>query len=324
MNYDVYLGTSADPPLVSSDQLDTFYDPGALASSTLYFWKVIAKDSYGSTSTSPIWYFVTNSPPIANTTGIYSGVEGQAIILDGSNSNDSDGSIVCYEWDVDNDGTFDYTCSSSPTQSHVYAQDGPYTIRLRVTDNIGATDEITAIANISDTSPTASFTGSPTIGTPPLTVNFTNSTTGYDQPLSYEWDFDNDGNFTSILLNPSYDYPVGLYSVKLKVTDSDGSTNTLLRTDYISSCMYSVRVIGTTTVYFNYLQNAYDNAVTSDIIQSQDTVLTENPMFDINKIVTFKGGYNCDYTTNTGYTIIDGNVRISDGEVKMENFRISK
>ena len=165
--------------------------------------------------------------------GPYTGTEGEAITLDGSGSTDPDGTITLYEWDIDNDGTFDYS-SSLATQSHTYAQQGTYTINLRVTDDLGATDEATTTATISDTLPTADFTGSPTSGLAPLTVNFTDNSTGYDQPLSYEWDFDNDGIIDSTVQNPSNIYTAGTYSTSLTATDSDGSTNSLTRTDYIA------------------------------------------------------------------------------------------
>ena len=187
---------------------------------------------------------LANNPPAADTDGPYTGIEGQTITLDGSGSTDSDGSIVLYEWDIDNDGTYDYS-SSSATRNHTYTRQGTYTIKLRITDNLGATDEATTTAAISDTSPTADFTGSPTSGTTPLTVNFTGNSTGYDRPLSYEWDFDNDGIIDSTGLNPSYTYSdQGTYTVKLAVTDSDGSANTLSRTDYITVTLpvYSLTV----------------------------------------------------------------------------------
>ncbi len=177
---------------------------------------------------------IGNTVPAADPNGPYTGIEGQVIDLDGSDSSDSDGSIVLYEWDINNNGTYDYS-SSLPTRSHTYAQQGTYTIKLRVTDNLGATDAATTTATISDTSPTANFTGSPANGTAPLTVNFTNNSTGYDQPLSYEWDFDNNGTIDSADTNPSYTYSdTGTYTVKLTVTDSDGSADTLTRTDYIT------------------------------------------------------------------------------------------
>lgn len=175
-----------------------------------------------------------NNSPIADAGGPYSGIEGQAITLNGNGSTDSDGSIVLYEWDVTNDGTYDYS-SAVATQSHTYVQQGTYTIKLRVTDDLGATGVATTTAAISDTSPTADFTASPILGPAPLTVNFTNNSTGYDQPLSYQWDFDNNSSVDSTAPNPSYTYTnQGIYTVKLTATDSDGSTNSLIKTNYIT------------------------------------------------------------------------------------------
>ncbi len=173
--------------------------------------------------------------PVANPGGPYANIEGQTITLNGSGSTDPDGYIALYEWDVDNNGIYDYS-SSSPTQNHTYAQQGTYTIRLRVTDNIGATNEATTTATISDTSPTAVFTASPTSGLAPLTVNFFDNSTGYDQPLTYAWDFDNNGIIDSTEQNPSVIYTTpGTYTVKLTVTDSDGSQSASIMTDYITA-----------------------------------------------------------------------------------------
>jgi len=177
---------------------------------------------------------VTNNSPTANTGGPYSSVEGQAITLNGSVSADPDGSITLYEWDINNDGTYDYS-TSNPTRSHTYAQQGTYTIKLRVTDNLGKTGTASITAVISDTSPTADFTAGSTSGTAPLSVSYSNTSAGYDQPLTYAWDFDNNGTTDSTLNNPSYTYnDAGTYTVKLTVTDSDGSTKTLTRTSYIT------------------------------------------------------------------------------------------
>ncbi|HDH13515.1 MAG TPA: PKD domain-containing protein [Nitrospirae bacterium] len=262
-----------------------------------------------------------NYLPISDPNGPYPGTEGQAKCFDGSASYDPDGIIVLYEWDIDNDGVFDYS-SSSPTVCHIYAQQGTYTIRLRVTDDLGATGEATTTATISDTSPTANFTGLPASGLAPLTVNFTDSSTGYDQPLSHEWDFDNDGVIDSTGQNPSYIYTTaGTYTVKLKVTDSDGSTDSLTRTDYITvdACLSPVRI---SPVYYDTLQAAYDAAVEGDTIQSQAVVFTEDLNINSNISVTLEGGYNCDYTTITGETTINGNMTINDGTVTIMDFNL--
>ncbi len=265
---------------------------------------------------------IPNQVPVADASGPYIGVEGQAIILDGSASVDVGGTIELYEWDIDNDGTFEYI-TSLPTQSHTYALEGIYTIRLKVTDDFGTSDEATTTATVSDALPTADFTGSPTNGITPLTVNFTDNSRGYDQPLSYEWDFDNNGTTDSTGRYPAYTYnTAGIYTVNLTVTDSDGSVNSLARTDYISACLSPVRIGGATPLYFSTLQAAYDAAVDGDIIQSRAVSLAGDLDLNRNISVTLQGGYNCDYTTITGTTTLNGTLTDSDGTAGIGGFVI--
>jgi PKD repeat protein len=264
-----------------------------------------------------------NSPPTANAGGPYTAEEGEAVLLDGSGSTD-DGSIVSYEWDIDNNGSYEYS-SASPTQSHTYTQTGTYTVRLRVTDDVGETDEATTTANISDSTPNADFTATPTSGGAPLTVNFTNNSTGYDQPLSYEWDFENDGTVDSTAQNPSHIYNAqGTNTVKLTVTDSDSSTNTLIRTNYItvSGCADPPTKIDGTSEYYGTLQAAYAAAQNNDTILMRDEAYTENLVLNEDKSVTLKGGYGCDYATKTGMSILNGNITIDGGTITIEDIVI--
>jgi PKD repeat protein len=268
-----------------------------------------------------------NNPPVVYPGGPYSGEEGQAIILDGSGSSDPDGTVDLYEWDIDNNGTYDYS-SSSPTQNHTYAQDGTYTVKLRVTDNNGATDDGITTATISDTSPTAGFTGSPTSGPAPLTVTFTGSSTGYDQPLTYAWDFDNNGNVDSTDQNPLHTYSdIGTYSVKLTVTDSDNSSASILKTDYITVCSpYFVRIAGPPPSYYSTLQEAYNAAENWDTIQSMQYTFIEELVLNRDITVTIEGGYNCNYLTVDGNTTVQvqDSVTIESGNVTIENFVIEE
>jgi hypothetical protein len=58
--YDVYLGTSNPPPMISYNQSEEFYDPDPdLSTSTTYYWQIIARDVQGATTTGPIWSFET-------------------------------------------------------------------------------------------------------------------------------------------------------------------------------------------------------------------------------------------------------------------------
>jgi PKD repeat protein len=261
---------------------------------------------------------VTNIPLIANPGGQYTGVEGEAIVLDGSNSV---GNIVLYEWDTDNDNIYEYS-SPSPTQSHIFTEAGSYyIIRLRVTDDLDSTAEALTLAYILDALPTADFTGSPTSGMAPLTVNFTSNSTGFDQPLTYEWDFDNDGTVDSSEENPSYIYSnSGTYAVNLTVTDSDGSSDSLTRTNYITVCYPPARITGVAPVHYSSMQAAYDDAEDGGTIQSQAQVFVEDLTINRNISLTLEGGYDCDYSTHIGITTLHGDMTISNGIVTLENF----
>jgi len=56
--YDVYFGTSSNPPLVSDNQTATSYTP-TLAAGTTYYWKVVASNSLGDSPASSVWSFQT-------------------------------------------------------------------------------------------------------------------------------------------------------------------------------------------------------------------------------------------------------------------------
>jgi hypothetical protein len=59
--YDVYLGITTTPPLVSMKQNTTSYVPPTLAPSTLYYWRIIAWDSHNASTKGPLWHFATES-----------------------------------------------------------------------------------------------------------------------------------------------------------------------------------------------------------------------------------------------------------------------
>jgi hypothetical protein len=78
--------------------------------------------------------------------------------------------------------------------------------------------------------PTAAFTGSPTSGTYPLDVSFTDQSTGV--PTSWSWTFGDGG--TSTARNPSHTYTaVGTYTVSLTATNANGSDDEI-KVDYIT------------------------------------------------------------------------------------------
>jgi hypothetical protein len=69
VTYDVYFGETNPPPLIYSNFPDTTYDPGTMQFGTTYYWKIVARDTHGATTTGPIWSFTTgsNDPPYTPT-----------------------------------------------------------------------------------------------------------------------------------------------------------------------------------------------------------------------------------------------------------------
>ena len=266
---------------------------------------------------------VTGLPQLAaNAGGPYSAVEGTDVVFNGSGS---DGTVTLYEWDVDCDGIYEYSTVSS-TQLHTYAQSGTYTVNLRVTDAGGNTSEATTTATISDASPTAAFSTDTTTGSGPLTVNFINSSTGYDQSLIFAWDFDCDGTTDSTLKNPSHTFTTaGTYTVLLRVTDSDGSIDTLMKTNYITvtsgsgieEC--SNFPIKKNSFYYSTLQNAHDSAAEGESIKLHKLNISNSLSVSRDVTVILQGGYNCDYSGTEGMTSINGNITVNTGTLIIGN-----
>jgi PKD repeat protein len=120
----------------------------AYASPDTYTVTLTVTDDQGRTGTTSQQVTVTAPPnqlPQASFTHTENGL---ATSVNGTGSNDPDGSIVSYSWnwgDLTPNG-------SGGTASHTYAAAGDYTVTLTVTDNRGGTD--TATATVSVAAPT--------------------------------------------------------------------------------------------------------------------------------------------------------------------------
>ncbi len=80
---------------------------------------------------------------------------------------------------------------------------------------------VEVLSDLVPEAPAADFSASPTSGTAPLTVRFTDQSTG--GITDWEWDFDSDGRVDSTEQNPSHTYEfAGNYTVSLRVTGPGG------------------------------------------------------------------------------------------------------
>ncbi len=139
----------------------------------------------------------------------------------------STGDPTSWLWDF-GDGT---PTATAQNPSHEYTSAGTYTVTLTVS-NVGGEDTETKENYITAGVPTtvADFVGEPTSGPAPLTVTFTDLSTG--DPTSWLWDFGDSG--TSAQQHPSHTYAdVGTYTVSLTATNIFGS-DTEIKTDYVT------------------------------------------------------------------------------------------
>jgi len=146
------------------------------------------------------------------------------VSFDGTSSRDSDGSIVSYEWDWTNDGSYDAT-GSMP--SHQYPDYGSYSVKLRVTDNEDGTDTCTAWIIFTNTPPTAVITTPIYYDNLSVTVYADESSDPDGSIVEYAWDWTNDGTYDSYGITKTHTYSSnGTYSIKLRVTDDEGAEDT--------------------------------------------------------------------------------------------------
>ncbi len=95
-----------------------------------------------------------NIAPTADAGGPYEGTTADSIMITGSASDDSDGSIATYAWDLDYDGEYDDATGETVTFSS--ATEGTFIVGLQVTDDDGATSVDTGTIKISQVGDEAS------------------------------------------------------------------------------------------------------------------------------------------------------------------------
>jgi hypothetical protein len=147
ITYDVYFGTASSPPKVSSNQSTTTYNPGTLAYSTMYYWKVVAWDENHNTAEGPIWHFTTianpNSAPNTPTiTGPEKGKPGSTYkyTITGTDPDQGDTVYAYVMWgdDTITDWVGPYDSGEAFSVTHTWAETGTYTVQVKLKDDHGA------------------------------------------------------------------------------------------------------------------------------------------------------------------------------------------
>lgn len=146
----------------------------------------------------------------------------------GEDSNDLDGEIVQYEWDLDGDGEFEIRGVDKKEVEQVFYKIGEHPVRLRVTGqnhDFSIDEKVIVVVAAEEkiraeiVSPDSDFEG-----TAPLSITFdgSRSYTRSGKIVKYEWRVDNaEKSFIGRKMQRVFDIP-GEYEVLLTVENEDG------------------------------------------------------------------------------------------------------
>ncbi|MCA9544516.1 MAG: PKD domain-containing protein [Myxococcales bacterium] len=184
-------------------------------------------DSFGATGQTPFSVLVEDVDPVADPGGPYIVRQGEALTFDGTGSRPGSAAdpLSSYRWDF-GDGSAPVEGAAVTAPVHTYDRDGLYDARLVVRDEDSAAQAVVQVV-VRDVNPVIQQ-----VTVPPdpydgarLTFQVTARPGAPADPVvSYEWDFDGDGDFDSVLPDGTaswrYTEP-GDYEAVLQVRDND-------------------------------------------------------------------------------------------------------
>lgn len=191
-----------------------------------------------------------NTPPVADANGPYETDEGVPVALDGSASYGIDGTIVTWDWDLDDDG--DYDDAFGVVVDTTFPDSGVYSIGLLVIDDHGLTDTDSTVVTVLNVAPAvtvdiasqdvqysdyiADVTVTATdVPADVLTISTTWSVDGGAAVVGLPGDLaltDSGCTVNSIqtcewVLAGQITEPAGVYTVEMTVEDGDGGATTV-------------------------------------------------------------------------------------------------
>ncbi len=188
-------------------------------------------DDDNATNRSSVIVTVMNVAPVALGSASTDSVSTLADVIFVADGHDSDGAVMGYEWDFEDDGTFDWVSSDPETAYHSYDDDGLYVAVLRVTDDDGATALDSLEITVTNRPPEAESDMTASGGTTDVGIEFDGHGSDDDgEVVLYEWDFDGDGEYdwnSPDGAHTIFKYATeGTFEARLRVTDDDGDLDT--------------------------------------------------------------------------------------------------
>jgi PKD repeat protein len=175
--------------------------------------------------------FIVNAAPVGRFTRniTYPNV-GQSVRFDaGTTTDDETLTNSAYEWDFDNNGSYEQV---GEVVQRTFATPGDKPVRMRVTDSLGRTDTVPVTVHV-NRPPVATFLFGPRAPRVNDLVEFTSVSDDPDDPITLEeWDLDGDGQYDDARgTTAAHRFTtVGSHTVRLRVRDSRGRTDTTAQT----------------------------------------------------------------------------------------------
>ncbi|HVM61307.1 MAG TPA: PKD domain-containing protein, partial [Verrucomicrobiae bacterium] len=233
--------------------------------------------AYGGSSTNAQnnYIVVTNPPPpVAAFTGSPTiGVAPLAVTF----TDGSTGSITNWYWDFGDGATTNFTVETDP--SHTYAA-GTYNVTLIATGYGGSTTNTQSNYIVSAVPPVASFTGTPTNGTAPLAVTFTDTSAGAITNRCWSFGDSATTNTTATSLSHTYSNG-GTYTVSLTIW-AYGGTSTNTQANYIVALNPPNLVVNPASLTYGSVTIGQTGSLSFSVINTGDlplsgTVATASP-----------------------------------------------
>jgi PKD repeat protein len=242
-----------------------------------------SNDYYTSWTNKSNYITVTTPPPVANfTSNVTTGLFPLSVGFTDTSSN----TPASWNWSFG-----DGTVSALQNPSHEFTTGGNYTVNLTATNDGGSNSAYKYITVYNTT--TSTFSGTPTSGTVPLSVTFTDTSSN---GTTYYWSF-GDGN-TSTIKSPAFIYnKTGTYNVNHSVSNGQ-YTSWTNQSGYITINPMVASSSGTPTsgnlpLTVTFLGNSTgspdtyywdfgDGNTTSSTVQNPTHVYTTSGMYSVN------------------------------------------
>jgi len=255
---------------------------------------------------------------------------GETVSFDASASSDADGSIASYEWDFGDGET-----ATGATPIHTYDSAGDYDVTLTVTDDDGATDEVTQTVSISEVSDPANFQVSnlnaPDTATKgdAIDVSAAIENTGEQtaiQPVEFRVDVDGDGFdddddvvlSQDVQLDPGQSTTVEFTDIDISGLPADTYTHGVVTEN--DSATAEITINAPTPANFQVSNlNAPDTATKGDAIDVS-AAIENTGNEEATQTVEFRLDGDGDGTLDGDEALVSQNVTLEGGETQTVTF----